>query len=584
MASTFSLTSDSYDGRYLKLTCSQKTDIATNKSTISWTLTSAGGEVNYYSTGPTTVTINGEQVYYQKRLEWDTETFPAAKGSKSGTITVDHDTYGKKKISVSLSTAIYYGSVGTKSDTWTLDDIPRNGTLSSYPSSFTSNGNPPTVYYSNTMGNNVSALEICIADYRAYNGYLPYRSVSKTGSFYTFTAADIEALKSIVGAADKELTVTFVLRTKIGETMFWSASSQVKFILVEDETTKPSVNMDVALNNGSLTSTFSDLYIQGKSRLDINLSTSGKYGASISSYNAKVEGKTYTSMPFTSDVFTTSGNVEVAGYAKDSRGFTRTVTEKVNVVPYSKPLVVPLGSENAIQCYRSDGNGVRVGKSTSVWVKAMRTFYSVEQKNGCALEWRSKLVSEGWNDSSHQWNVLIPKTASADTEYNALLSGASFDNKKSYTIQIRAIDDIGENDIKTFELPTEDVALHLGKGGKNVSVGSYCDYSEEHTFHSEWKGIFDDGIVGTFNHQYAADVIKFAEECAVGVTPFITGATSVNLPPEANYQYSAGLVNKRSESQITVYLTNYLSGVIATNTYFEGEGYGWTGWKYIIPQ
>ena len=162
MASTFSLTSDSYDGRYLKLTCSQKTDIATNKSTISWTLTSAGGDVNYYSTGPTTVTINGVQVYYQKRLEWDTETFPAAKGSKSGTLTVEHDTYGKKKISVSLSTAIYYGSVGTKSDTWELDDIPRNGTLSSYPSSFTSNGNPPTVYYSNPGGNNVSALEICI--------------------------------------------------------------------------------------------------------------------------------------------------------------------------------------------------------------------------------------------------------------------------------------------------------------------------------------------------------------------------------------------------------------------------------------
>ena len=90
-------------------------------------------------------------------------------------------------------------------------------------------------------------------------------------------------------------------------------------------------------------------------------------------------------------------------------------------------------------------------------------------------------------------NFKVNELGVAD-EYSALIPDEVFDLTKAYTIQIRAIDDIGEYDLKTFDIPTRDVALHLGKGGKNVSVGSYCDYSEEYTFHSEWKGIFDDDV------------------------------------------------------------------------------------------
>lgn len=466
----------------------------------------------------------------------------------------------------------------------TLPTIPREAKITE-ASDFKSSDNPPTVKFSNPLGNDATALEICIADSRAWSVYVPYRAITnKTATSYTFTAEDVETLKSKVGSSTDKLDVTFVIRTNISGNSFASSSDVVKFTLVEDETTKPDLSMVVSLNNGSLSSTFADKYIQGKTRLNISLAATGRYGANISSYSANIDGKTYTTAPIVTDAIIGSGNVEVLGYAKDSRGFTGEAKEQITVIPYSKPLVVPLGSENAIQCYRSDGNGVRVGKSTSVWVKAKMTFYSVEQLNGCALQWRSKLVSEAWNDSSHLWKDLIPKTSSETTEYNAMISGAFFDNKKSYTIQIRAIDDIGENDIKTFELPTEDVALHLGKNGKNVTVGTYCDYSKEYTFYSDWEAIFDKGIVGTVENQYAEDIIKFAEDCAVGVTPFMTGASSVNLPSAGNFQYSTGIVHKRSEAQIHIYIANYLSGAIATNTYFEGDGYGWIGWKYFTPQ
>ena len=117
--------SNTYDGRYLQLTITESVDAKTNKSTLTWTLQSIGGNSNYYTIDATTITINGTQVYYKARTYWDDKVFPAAKGSTSGTITVDHDADGSKEINVVFSTRVYvYGSTdyGGK---MTLTDIDR---------------------------------------------------------------------------------------------------------------------------------------------------------------------------------------------------------------------------------------------------------------------------------------------------------------------------------------------------------------------------------------------------------------------------------------------------------------------------
>ena len=117
--------SNTYDGRYLQLTITESVDAKTNKSTLTWTLQSIGGNSNYYTIDATTIKINGTQVYYKARTYWDSYEFPAAKGSTSGTITVDHDADGSKEIDVVFSTRVYvYGSTdyGGK---MTLTDIDR---------------------------------------------------------------------------------------------------------------------------------------------------------------------------------------------------------------------------------------------------------------------------------------------------------------------------------------------------------------------------------------------------------------------------------------------------------------------------
>lgn len=144
-------TSKSYEGRYLQLTITESVNVVENTSTLTWVLQSLGGSVNYYTTGPTTVTINGTQVYYKARTAWSTSQFPAAKGSTSGTITVAHDSNGSKSISVGFSTAIYTSTVTEHGGTMALSNIDRAApSVSVNVSSITANSVKITVSSSAT--------------------------------------------------------------------------------------------------------------------------------------------------------------------------------------------------------------------------------------------------------------------------------------------------------------------------------------------------------------------------------------------------------------------------------------------------
>ena len=134
-------TSASYDGRYLQLSISESVNVAANTSTLTWTLTSAGGSATYYTIDATTVTINGTTVYSKERTNWEDRVFPAAKGSVSGTLTVAHDSSGSKTVTVVFSTRVYVFGPVDYGGTMKLTDIDRTApTVSCSVSSITANG------------------------------------------------------------------------------------------------------------------------------------------------------------------------------------------------------------------------------------------------------------------------------------------------------------------------------------------------------------------------------------------------------------------------------------------------------------
>lgn len=467
-------------------------DVVTNKTKINW----SGGVYcghSFYNNAikMSAFTIDGVQVYnggtYSNYSKGDHTI-------ASGTMEILHNDDGTKELTISefegwlFEDHEYY----FPGYTFSLPKINRYAAITE-ASDFTDLDNPSIkfVYYTGLdeqpitsvwLEPNLAGESICLRD-----------DIENDGQ-YTWDLTDEERDTLRSKCAGNSCTVRIGIYSYIGDKRY-SNYKDVKFTMTENDATRPNIVMDIKLNNGSLPSKFDDIYIQGKSKAEVKLTVSGKYGASIKSYSATVDGKEYANTQnFTSDVFQ-NPEVEIKATATDSRGFSGEAEKTLSVSEYSKPLLVPTDNSNAIMCYRSDSEGNKVSNSDYVWVKVERHFSSIQQINTCAIQWRKKETSEAWNDAVHLWSDLLPKSADG-TQYSGLIEGGYFYNTKSYTIQLRAIDDVGEYDIKTFDVPTDAIALHLGKGGKSVSVGKYCDYSsEEPTFSSGWKAIFDSDVV-----------------------------------------------------------------------------------------
>lgn len=564
-----------------KITWSATQDIAGNYSIVTATLSYSRTNSGYTTNGKWSgsITINGVTTPHTSPNEI-VITQNSNTVAMTATVKVPHDNDGKKSVYISCAGGMTSSSVTLKStscaSTITLDTIPRQATITSAPD-FTDLDNP-TIYFSNPAN---CPMDVWLEPNPVGDHLCVRNNISNTGSYtWTLTDAEREQLRNKC-TGKTSCTIRIGLYSTVGGITYADYKDKT-FTMSDNTATKPSVTINYTLNNDSLPSKFAGMCIQGKSRLNINLTAQGKYGASITNYSASTDGKTYYTSSFTTDAITKSSNVKIEASAKDTRGFTGTTTsEEINVIAYSKPLVIPIGSENAILCYRSDGNGVRIGNSTSVWIKAKRSYYNLSGKNGCALHWRRRLITEAWNDSVHKWQDLIEEGNTFTDEYNGLI-GEVFELNKSYAVQIRAIDDIGEYDIKEFEIPTQDVALHLGAGGKNVAIGTYCDYSEPYTFYSDWKAIFDKGILGSLLNHNVTDVLEFPKDCIDGITPIIiNSSTNKTTLPAGDYAYSVGIVHKRAEDQYNVILVDYVSGKIAINVHLSGT---WTGWKYITPQ
>lgn len=154
MALSGSVSTSKYDGRYLKLSWTATQSVANNTSTIKWTLSAAGGNVNWYTTGPVTVTIDGDTVYSNPSRE-DMYTGTIASGTK----TISHNSDGSKSFSVNIRAAIYYSSVNcTGSATFTLNKIdrvpgtPASATCTAGNGSYVSIGDTVTINWSGTTG------------------------------------------------------------------------------------------------------------------------------------------------------------------------------------------------------------------------------------------------------------------------------------------------------------------------------------------------------------------------------------------------------------------------------------------------
>ena len=127
------------------------------------------------------------------------------------------------------------------------------------------------------------------------------------------------------------VSVTFQTTTYSGSAVVETVSEKATYSIPD----APSVSF--TLSDPTVYSSQFGGYVQSKSKLAIQVTSSGVYGSTIVSTTAKVGGEDWSlSQP---GVLTNSGNVVVMVTVKDSRGKTKSASQTIAVQAYTPPII-----------------------------------------------------------------------------------------------------------------------------------------------------------------------------------------------------------------------------------------------------
>lgn len=408
------------------------TSTSDNTSSVTFTFTLddvvAGYNWSYSSTVPVTwkVIIAGK-TYTGNIMSYGGS---GVKTLKTATISVPHNTDGTKSISYSFSvssiSASYLPGSSSNSGSMTLTKIPRKATITSAPN-FTDEGNP-TIGYSNKAGSSVDALEACIAN-SSGTILIGYRSISKTGSSYTFNFTDAErtTLRKHI-ATGNSATVRFYVRTTIGDTKYTSYLSKTLSLVNYTPTLNPTVK-DTGSTSTALTGD-PNIIIKGFNIISVSSGGAARKNATIKSQKVTCGSKSISSGSGTLG-YVESGTFNFS--ITDSRGYTTTKPVTKTLIPYIKPtcsLKVKIGVDGVADITAS---GNFFNGSFGAVTNTLTVQYRYKEANGTYTSWNTMSLNPNGNT------------------YTATKELTGLDYSKTYVFQAKATDKINEFAVTTPE-------------------------------------------------------------------------------------------------------------------------------------
>lgn len=393
---------------------------------------------------------------------------------------IAHEPDGTKQITISGSVTAptgtsFDGHITSGSKVVSFDAIARASIITSAAN--VTLGNKCSVKWTPASASFRYKLKFSMGGWSYTTGIIhPNKTVAYTYSGY---AIPLEAANQIPNTRTGTMTVNLYTYSDSNATkQVGSASTKEFTVTVPDNTdTKPAVSMNL-VPVGSLPSAFAGLYIQGLTKVKATLSAQGKYGASIASYLMRVDGVYLDADDaFTSGYFSVAGKRTVYGYATDKRGHTGEHTEEITVLPYSEP---KLESASAVRC---DSSGNVSESGTYLKITAKRSYSTVVsngvQKNFCKIMYR---YSNGVEYT--EWATILDRTDGSNEVTTGALLGGALSAKASYTVQIRAIDDVGRYADTYIAIPTDSIYMHRDGLRNALGLGKYNE--RDNAVDSDW--------------------------------------------------------------------------------------------------
>ncbi|MFR4763871.1 MAG: DUF859 family phage minor structural protein, partial [Anaerococcus obesiensis] len=327
----------------------QSQSIANNTSTVYYNLYIKGkggyGFWNKYHTGKTSVVINGSTVHSQTGRDFDIRN-GGIQQLASGTTSVKHNEDGSK--SFSFSASLWSSkATGSISGNFTLSKIPRASSFS----------------LQNASGTNISSI---------YAGNTVKIAINKKVSFFTHTiklsysgTGETVANKTTSSSVNwsnsekvmtnymqnlKSMNLTFTLETYDGSTRIGTSSKNLA--LNVPSTASPTINsVNVTEANQNKINIIGETpFYQLLSDLNVITNSSGKYGASIKNISVSLGNLTRTGSNVVLENINLKGNQNIKVTVQDSRGFSASTTETINLSPYAMPNI------SFFNAYRTETN------------------------------------------------------------------------------------------------------------------------------------------------------------------------------------------------------------------------------------
>lgn len=438
---------------YISIT-EKSTNIANNTSSVTVQVNAqwSGGSFNQLQK-PGWVKIDGTTYEFTSSFNENRST-SGYKTLYTKTLNIPHNSDGTKTVSVSASytTGVSSGTI-TAAATKALTKIARKSTL--------------TVKGTTAELKAVQTLTVTMQ-----NSDFTHTITAKCGTASTTICAKSSSTSMLFtppiawasqNTTGTSVSVTYTITTYNDSTSLGSNTYTKTYSMPSE--VAPSCSVSVSDPTG-YSSTYGG-YIKGLSKFKVTVTPNLSHGSPIASYSTTVNGATYTTQSFTTDVLKTSGTLTINATVKDKRGRSGTNTPvNITVLNYAAPKI------SAMSVYRSDSSGTASSTGAYLCVKFSAAVTSLNSKNTATYVVKYKKSSDTSYTSvtlssfANKYSVsngTYVFAASTDASYNVTLSVADkFYNGNSATTKAA----VGPSISKLWSIL---------KGGKGMAIGKVAE-------------------------------------------------------------------------------------------------------------
>ena len=405
------------------------------------------------------IVIDGEPFEGEKRMDYSPW---ADKNISTATHTVKHNEDGTKSLTISTYANGRAGEHGPSSSsaesgdckasvTIELDQIPRAAQLLN-ATNFTDEAGS-TVTYDNPAGT-LADVQVGIFDTAGSKSYAAYRSVSQTGTSYTFSLTEAEKQKLIADIPDGKNTmyVNIYMKTYIDGVIAEDPRYLTRIFTVVNSTPEITYSVkDVGSASTALTKD-SSVMIKGFNYIAASMTPTYKKYATA---KAQTITNGSTTVSGTSTNFNNAESNKFVFYVKDRFGNEVSKTATMTLVDYVK-----------LTCNISRDTPTADGKLafTISGNYFNNTFGSKGVQNELTLKW---CIKE--NDGAYgSWNTITP-TKSGNT-YNAVVNLTGLNYQSTYSIKAIATDSINTSGVTAERVTKSTPVFNWGEDNFDINV------------------------------------------------------------------------------------------------------------------